>query len=139
MLRLTVLLVAVAAPGPDGPKNADELEGTWLATSLVDHGMNLDAIAELKMTLVFKGGKYTLKIKDKVEDQGTYTLDSSKSPKQIDTVSATGENKGMVDRGVYELKGDTLKTVFDEVSKQNRPTAFDSGKYQLAVFKRLKE
>jgi uncharacterized protein (TIGR03067 family) len=142
MLQVTAILLAIAAQGPDAQKKdgkADEVEGTWVATSLVDHGMKLDTIADLKMTLTLKGGKYTLKIQDKVADEGTYTTDTSKSPKQIDTTASTGENKGMVDRGLYELKGDTLKTVFDEVAKQKRPTAFDSDKYQVAEFKRVKE
>jgi uncharacterized protein (TIGR03067 family) len=141
MLRTTALLLAVgvagAASGPDSAKD-DKLEGTWIATSLVDKGQKVEG-ADLKLALALKGGKYTLKADGKVVDEGTYTSDASKDPKQLDTTSSGGENKGMIDRGIYELKGDVLKTAFDEVTAQKRPTSFDGSKYQVVEFKRGKE
>jgi uncharacterized protein (TIGR03067 family) len=141
MLTTTALLLAFGIPGADAPKQAakdDNLEGTWVATSFIDHGKKLEGLDQLKPTLIFKSGKYTLKVGGEVVDEGTYTVDSSKNPKEIDTTASGGENKGMVDRGLYELKGDKLKTVFDEVPKQKRPTAFDSAKYQVVEFVRAK-
>ena len=105
---------------------------------MVDKGNKVD-VDQLKLVLILKDGKYTLKVNDNVADEGTYKTDASKSPKEIDTTTSGGENKDKVDRGIYELKGDTLKTAFDEITKQNRPKEFDDQKYQVVVFTRDKK
>src|SRR5262249_2195520 len=117
----------------------EKLDGTWVATSYVDHGKKGSDVIEAKFTLVLKDGKYTVRLNGDVADEGTYTVDASKNPKQIDTTSNGGGKKGKVDRGIYELKGDVLKTAFDEITLQKRPTAFDGDKYQVVEFKRVKE
>jgi uncharacterized protein (TIGR03067 family) len=141
------MLLAVTVLAADAPKNdskdtkdakADKLDGTWTAKSMVDHGNKVD-VSELKLVLILKDGKYTLKVNDNVADEGTYKTDASKSPKEIDTTASAGENKDKVDHGIYELKGDTLKTAFDEITKQNRPKEFDDQKYQVVVFTRDKK
>jgi uncharacterized protein (TIGR03067 family) len=141
MLRATALLLAVgvasAAPAPKDAKD-DKLEGTWVATSYVDHGKKED-MSGGQFILTLKGGKYSVKLGGQVVDEGTYTSDASKSPKEIDTTASVGDNKGKVDRGIYELKGDVLKTSFDEITVQKRPTSFDGEKYQVVEFKRGKE
>jgi uncharacterized protein (TIGR03067 family) len=143
MLGATALLVAVgvlgAAPAPDDNGKDDKLEGTWVATSFIDHGNKLADLANLKVTLILKSGKYFLKVNGQVVDQGTFKVDTSKNPKQLDTTASAGENAGKVDRGLYELKGDVLKTSFDEVTKQKRPDTFDSQKYQVVEFARAKQ
>jgi uncharacterized protein (TIGR03067 family) len=143
MLRATALLLTIGVAGAafaqEGKVKEDKLEGTWLATSYVDHGNKDQNVIDGKLTLVLKDGKYTVKLNGETVDQGTFTYDVTKSPKQIDTTSSEGDNKGKVDRGIYELKGDVLKTAFDEITMQKRPTAFDGDKYQVVEFKRVKE
>jgi uncharacterized protein (TIGR03067 family) len=142
MLRLILPILLAGALAADAPKTngkTDQLEGTWVATSYVDQGKKLDDVAELKMTLILKGGKYSLKIKGDVVDQGTYSSDASKTPKHLNTTASEGPMKGKVDPGIYELKGEVLKTAFNEVDKQSRPTGFDGEKYQVVDFRRAKE
>jgi uncharacterized protein (TIGR03067 family) len=143
MLRATALLLAIgvagAAFGKDDKVKEEKPDGTWVATSYVEHGKKNSDVIDAKFTLVLKDGKYTVKINGEVADQGTFTFDASKSPKHIDTTSSEGDNKGKVDRGIYELKGDVLKTAFDDITVQKRPTAFDGEKYQVVEFKRAKE
>jgi uncharacterized protein (TIGR03067 family) len=143
MLRASVLLIAAglvgAAPASDKDAKANDLEGSWVATSWLDHGEKLPDLEQHKPTLILKDGKYKMIFDGKAVDEGTYTVDASKNPKELNTTAGAGPQKGMVDRGIYELKGDTLKTAFDEITKQKRPTDFDGSKYQVVEFKRGKE
>jgi uncharacterized protein (TIGR03067 family) len=144
MLRATVVILAVGVLGAPAPKKGDKedkLEGTWIVTSLIGPGNKIDndTLAELKLTLILKAGKYTMKVSGDTIEQGTYKSDASKNPKHLDTIASEGPQKGMVDREIYELKGDTLKTAFDEASKQTRPTSFDGEKYEVVEFTRAKE
>jgi uncharacterized protein (TIGR03067 family) len=144
MLRATALLLAIGVAGAafghdDNKVTQEKLDGTWVATSYIDHGQKGQDVIDAKFTLVLKDGKYTVTFNGEVRDKGTFTFDASKNPKQIDTTSSEGDNKGKVDRGIYELKGDVLKTAFDEITVQKRPTSFDGEKYQVVEFKRVKE
>lgn len=142
MLRATALLVTVGLLGPaDAPNKgaaAGKLEGAWKAVKGSDHGTRIEP-ATVKMTLILKGGKYTVKVNDTVVGSGTYTVDASKSPGHIDTTSSTGPDAGKVDLGIFELKGDTLKTAFDKPGQKTRPGGFDGEKYEVIEFERARE
>ncbi|MBP3956353.1 TIGR03067 domain-containing protein [Gemmata sp. G18] len=51
-----------------------------------------------------------------------YTLDVSREPKQIDLVFG-----GAVLKGIYEVKGDTLRVAYAQSDKDVRPTHFEGG------------
>ena len=51
-----------------------------------------------------------------------YTLDVSREPKQIDLVFG-----GAVLKGIYEVKGDTLRVAYAQSDKDERPTHFEGG------------
>jgi uncharacterized protein (TIGR03067 family) len=139
MLRTTALLLTVGVFGAaPAPENTAKLEGAWVATSFVDHGQKVDKDTVSKIILTLKDGKYTLKVAGTTVDEGTYAIDASKSPGHFDTTATSGDKKGVVDRGIYELKGNTLKTSFEEVTKQQRPASFDAQKYQVVEFTRGK-
>jgi uncharacterized protein (TIGR03067 family) len=143
MLTTTALFLAVsaatAAPAPNADAKNDKLEGTWVASSYIDHGEKIKDEDARKIQLILKGGKYTLMADGQIMDQGSYTFDPSKKPAHLDTTSSVGDMKGVGDHGIYELKGDTLKTAFDEITKQQRPTSFDGKKYQVVEFARQKK
>lgn len=69
---------------------------------------------------------------------GTYKIDASKKPKQIDITIVENKKKKVV-QTIYELDGDTLKIAlpFDEV--KGRLTSFDSKKALILIMKHDKK
>jgi RNA polymerase sigma factor (sigma-70 family) len=104
------------------------LQGTWVGTSGERDG---EAVPDDRLwTLVFDGDKVTLRIKERGrENEGTYSLDPDKKPKEIDLTFGS-----KVLNGIYELKGNTLKTLWRENDRPGLPAEFDSKKGVLMVF-----
>ena len=80
------------------------IEGKWLVVSVELAGQKIDNLQGAELTLA--GGKKTFKLPSDTVEKGTYTLDETKNPKQID---ATTEGKDGTEKGIYALEGDTLK------------------------------
>jgi uncharacterized protein (TIGR03067 family) len=139
MLRVSALILAIGVMGAAPDAKSDKLEDTWAVKSFVHHGEKMPEAQASKMKLILKDGKFSLKEGDETIDEGTYAVDTSKSPAHIDIVSNVSDKQGVVDPGIFELKGDTLKTAFDEIGKRNRPTTFDAQKYQVVEFTRVKK
>src|SRR5262245_11009724 len=75
------------------------------------------------------------------KDEGTFTVDPSKSPKEMDIKSTGGPNKGKTIPAIYKLDGDTL-TIAYELGGGKRPEKFETKpdtKHFLAVYKREKK
>jgi uncharacterized protein (TIGR03067 family) len=96
-------------------------------------------LQELKFEIT-AGGKYVAELAGQ-KDEGTFTVDPSKSPKTMDITGTTGPNKGKTIPAIYQLEGDTL-TIAYELDGGQRPTKFESpanSKVFLAVYKREKK
>ena len=77
--------------------------------------------------------------KDK-EHKGTFKLDASKKPKQIDITPTDGDEKDKVIHGIYSLEKDELKICIARGDKE-RPTEFESKEgsgHMLVTLKRAK-
>jgi uncharacterized protein (TIGR03067 family) len=61
-----------------------------------------------KGSVVFSGSEYTLKGGDTVKSKGTYKLDESKSPKELDVMPGAGPSKGKTRKGIYKFEGEQL-------------------------------
>jgi uncharacterized protein (TIGR03067 family) len=80
------------------------LQGTWVEES---RGADAKKVAEGdRWKLVFDEDKVTWADKGE-ERKGTFTLDPDRKPKEIDLTFA---DPSLVLNGIYELKGDTLKS-----------------------------
>ena len=55
--------------------------------------------------------------------EGRYRLDPTKHPKEIDSIPTTGEHRGKVAPGVYEIDGETHRVCFAPPGSEDRPTA----------------
>jgi uncharacterized protein (TIGR03067 family) len=142
-----VLLLAASVLGvPDRPKKVDrvkkemkQFQGTWKVVS-VEHMGQLRQGSNLRVT--FKGNKYTAtSIGNRVIEEGTFSIDPSRKLKTIDLSILTGNDKGSIQRGLYELQGDTLKFCLAQPGK-DRPIAFSTRTgtgFELFVLKRVKE
>ena len=117
-------------------KDRDALQGTWNVVDAQVNGqaINADELANIKgKPFVFKGDKLI------GHGEGDYTLDASKTPKQMDFIPREGAEGGK-DKTfscIYELKGDDLKITFVGPD-QARPKTFDEAGAMALVLKRAK-
>ena len=134
-----VLLVPVArAVEPEKPKNdMAALQGTWSMVSGTQDGKPLPEDVIKRVKVVVSGDKMT-QIMDDRKHEHTYKLNPDKSPKEIDVDLGDGK----VGKGIYELKGDTLKVAHGSKPDSPRPKDFTSKEgsgVMVAEFKRAKE
>lgn len=104
-----VLLIGcpVTIGAPD--EALDGLKGTWLAVSCELNGQNLPREKLGTMKLVFEKDKVTWVFgmpKDDKRYDGTYKIDPTKKPKEIDL--SQPQNTKVVAKGIYKVEGDTL-------------------------------
>jgi RNA polymerase sigma factor (sigma-70 family) len=126
-----------AADKGAGQKDEDKILGTWAVVSAEKAGQKGggDDVKGLKVVLA-AGSKLIHKTGDQ-EAEGTYKIDPTKTPKEIDA-SVGGDH---LCHGIYKLEGDTL-TICLAGPDEQRPTEFASKpgtKTMLMVLKREKE
>jgi uncharacterized protein (TIGR03067 family) len=120
-----VLCFATTSSGDDEKDRAEELKalvGTWTidkaelgGVDVLEHLKPLDF--EIKL-----GGKYTAKHGDEI-DNGSFTINPGKAPKQMNIKPNGGPNKGKSVKSIYKLEGDTI-TVCYELAGIERPVSF---------------
>ncbi len=115
-----------------GEDELKKIQGTWQFVSQEMEGKPRPPEQLAKLTITFTGDKWSVREDGKVVQAGTQKLDPTKKPAQVDAVVTEGEDKGSKMRGIYELKGDTLKVCFDPQGKE-RPTSFTSKAGQFAA------
>jgi uncharacterized protein (TIGR03067 family) len=116
------------APPSQGDLN--KLQGTWLTVSLVQNGKTLvDEKTAPKagpaMKLIYEGNKWLVKVGDKIVAAGTFTIDATKKPNEIDIMDESGLKNDKTKLGIYELDGDRY-TYCLAPAKKPRPTDFVS-------------
>jgi uncharacterized protein (TIGR03067 family) len=121
------LIVALPISADDKEDAAKKLNGTYEVTSILFEGKPDDAEKE-KIFLIIKDGTIKMKKGNEAEkDDSTFTVDPTKTPRQIDLVPvATEEKQKETIHGIYELKETDkdveLTIVFRE--KEERPKDF---------------
>jgi uncharacterized protein (TIGR03067 family) len=147
-LILPVLAVALTVAGalpavPNKPakkgkadKDVDKLKGTWTIVALEMNGQQIldqkQVLAGLKeFKIIITADKMISHQGNQVKSQSSYKIDSAKKPKQIDSTSLDGPQKGRTSLGIYEWQGDNLKIGHFMAGKtgsasKKRPTSFDS-------------
>ena len=121
---------ATAGDGKDKGGDKKAIQGTWMAVK-----------GDQKMEITFEAKNFNLSFKGK-KITGTYTVDPSKTPKQLDmTVTDAGSDednqkfKGKTSKAIYEIDGDKLKWLAPEPGAEERPTAFPKdGEKTKALF-----
>jgi uncharacterized protein (TIGR03067 family) len=136
---MALLVVAAAAPADD-KADLKAAVGKWRVEKGTIGGVDQTALFKDLVLTIQADGKYAVTFGAE-KDEGTFTVDSSKSPKQMDITPTGGPNKGKTLRTIYKIDGDTL-TVCYQLGEGDRPTAFESKKDTklfLAVYKREKK
>ena len=82
---------------------------------------------ELKgLALIFRGDAIHIREGGKTTENFAFTLDPTKKIKEIDLTLKVGPQKGRVDRGIYQLDGDTLRICIQSNKDAPRPSEFRS-------------
>lgn len=141
MLLIVLALVLSFAPAAGGAdaKDADALQGTWLAATAELAGKPFPDEVRKSIKLVIKDDTYTVTV-GKQPDRGTVKLNPGAKPKEMDVTGTDGPNKGKTFRAIYELDGDTLRICYD-LSGKGRPTEFktkEGTQLFLVTYKREK-
>jgi uncharacterized protein (TIGR03067 family) len=121
-----LILSAVGFVSADDAKkdDADSFKGKWSAVSMSVNGQALpeDVIKSLKMT--FDDKSYTLTTGDTTNEEGSYTVDTSKSPKTIDLDIKKGDDAGKQQLGLFKIEGSKLTFLFGLPGSNERPKSF---------------
>jgi uncharacterized protein (TIGR03067 family) len=101
----------------------DGMQGTWNLVSAMQDGKALPEDKVKQTTIVIKGNTFRFPglAEDATSRAGTFKLDATKKPKEMDSISAEKE----VMLGIYALEENGYKVCFAPAGKP-RPTEFTS-------------
>jgi len=122
------------------PAAAERADGDWEIVSMEANGQAMPAETTEGLKLTVTGDKYSVN-KDGEIDRGTFSIDATKSPQQMDIHPEIGPGAGKTILAIYELKGDTMRVCYQLQDGLARPKGFrtapDSGDL-LISYKRAK-
>ncbi len=107
--------------------SADEikkLQGIWNVTAMEANGDSLPQEEVTNIVVTIQDSTYTVKLNEGT-DHGTFSIDMSSEPRQMDIHPKTGEDEGRTMRAIYELTADTLRVCYARQGG-SRPTTFDT-------------
>lgn len=109
-----------------------ELEGTWIGNEIAIDSITLDTFYLDEYTGKFYGNvtEFHLTENPLLGYKGTFTLDTTKSPKELDaliTESLNTQYVGLTTLSIYKLEGTTLLCATNEPGETVRPKYFFQG------------
>ncbi len=141
-LVLAVGGLVAADAQEDAKKDLKKMQGTWLLVSGERDGKKFTEEEIKQSKLIIKGNTYSIPKREVgTSQEGTFKIDPSKTPKETDSTTGSGPDKGIVWLGIYELEDDTHKVCLAPPGK-DRPKEFSakSGSgHILQVWKRAKK
>jgi uncharacterized protein (TIGR03067 family) len=116
------------------------LQGTWEVVSLEKSGSAVPQDDIAGLTVIITGSSYKVINKDNVS-KGTFSLDPSKEPKQMDVQHTTESGDSQSMPAIYDVNGDTMRVCYNPEGG-TRPSSFSTkpeNAYFSAVYKRKTE
>jgi uncharacterized protein (TIGR03067 family) len=121
-----------------GGDDMREIQGTWQVTAAQQNGETLTGENVTNTIVIVTGSSYRTLGGNRV-DRGTFTLDPSKNPKQMDIKSGTS---GETLQAIYEVGPDHMRVCY-AMEGADRPTEFatssGNGPILLLDYKRKKD
>ena len=102
-LLLAPLALADEPKDKDKPAAPPQESGTWIPTDGMSAGKKLPDNFLTNVKLMLNQGKYTVVVGEDKEE-GTYKVDTSKTPYAIDVEATMGPNKGKKIPAIVEIK-----------------------------------
>jgi uncharacterized protein (TIGR03067 family) len=104
------------------------LSGTWVLSSGIVDGQPVPEEIRKKTRLITIRDKFTLATgaQTGTSEDGTFTIDPTKSPKTVDSIQGSGPDKGKTFLGIYEIIDDNHKRACWAPAGKPRPTDFTS-------------
>jgi uncharacterized protein (TIGR03067 family) len=99
-------------------------QGTWEIVSVEKEGSQLPQDDISGMTVMIAGSAYKLINKDNVS-KGTFTVDASKDPKQMDVHHQTENGDAPMMPAIYEITGDNFRVCYNPEGGE-RPKSFST-------------
>ena len=121
LLAWLLLVAALTSSAADKP-DAGGLQGTWEPKKAELAGQPLPEATLKSISLKLDRGRYEVSVAGE-PDKGTYTIDSSTTPKSMIIMGTEGPNRGKTFPAIYDLQGDTLRICYD-LSGEQRPAEF---------------
>jgi uncharacterized protein (TIGR03067 family) len=119
------LLVTRGASAQGGPGRGLPRNCMMQAVSATINGEAVPAAKGKMARLKLDGNNFALQLAGRTIAKGRYKVDPSQTPKAIDMTFTGGLGQGLSVKGIYEVKGDTLKLCHTPPG-QARPTEFSS-------------
>ena len=105
-------------------------DGVWEITLMEVNGEAVTSETYRGWNLTITGGKYSLDKNGEIDD-GTFSVDVARSPKQMDIRPETGPGAGKMIPAIYEFDGNTMRVCYAVEDGASRPKDFkttsDSG------------
>lgn len=126
--RAVLVLSSVCCSlGADTPTKDDGkgLKGDWTIVSVTIGDRSAPADMVKGLTTSFDERAYTNRSHNEVVEQGTYRLDTEKSPWTIDFAVTKGPEAGKRQLGLVALDGKTLTLCVADAGSPRRPTSLE--------------
>jgi uncharacterized protein (TIGR03067 family) len=121
-----LLLWSAAGTAQDAKTDLQEMQGSWVGTLQRAAGKELSAEEKkLKMRLLIGGDSYKAFAEYEPLMEGTLRLDPSQRPRHVDATFGDGPLKGLVQKGIYELKDGVFLVSFAKPGDE-RPRDFQT-------------
>jgi uncharacterized protein (TIGR03067 family) len=122
---LVLSLASLLGASQAKKEEAGDIKGDWSIVSMKmgDKSAPADMIKGLAVS--FDGQGYTNKSSDQVVEQGTYQLDTAKTPWTIDFTIKKGPDAGKRQLGLIAVDGKTLTLCVADAGSEKRPTSLE--------------
>lgn len=135
--EFTLSVTMKSRPATDNSQDSEStkdlalMQGTWILVSAMEDGTPLSEDKVKQTTIVVKDNTFSFPglAEDVTSKAGTFTLDATKRPKQMDSVS---EDR-VVMLGIYEIDEDSYKVCFAPAGAP-RPAEFGSTPGTAQIF-----
>lgn len=112
-----------------------KLQGTWNIVGLEVEGSKMPQAASAGSKIVIEGDRFT-SLSMGATYEGTMTVDTSKTPHELDIHFTDGPEKGNTSHAIYEIDGDTWRLCLT-VTGNTRPRAFKTAPNSGHAFETL--
>lgn len=119
------LLTAAAVHEDPAKKDLEKFQGNWTLISLERDGKKMPQEEVKKFKLAIQGNNFVLEKDAAAISEGTFKLDPTKKPKEIEETVTVGPNKGKVFQAIYDIDDEHHKICFAAPGKE-RPREFAS-------------